>query len=163
MSTLTTLGLALVSLLAAPKITPKLPTTDAVPVLEKAPDGTPVLVLHTIVCAFQDGEPDALPYTAVTPAECEKVTRQTGELRRKNFKRLRIRAGKYIVRAVNVNVPWGTGFELRGERDVALPKISATDIAQGTGKEMKITLESGQYVYSDPVSKTPLYDLLVER
>ena len=83
MSTLTTLGLALVSVLAAPKIANKLPTSDTVPVLEKAPDGTPVLVLHTLVCAFQDGEPDALPYTAQSPAECEKVTRQTGELRRK--------------------------------------------------------------------------------
>ena len=36
MSTLTTLGLALVSVLAAPKIANKLPTSDTVPVLEKA-------------------------------------------------------------------------------------------------------------------------------
>lgn len=153
----------LTGLLAAPKIAPRLPNSDVVPALEKAPDGTPVLVLHTLVCAFQEGEPDALPYTAQSAADCERVTRQSEELRRKSFKRLRVRAGKYVVRAVNVNVPWATAFELRGERDVALPKIEAKEIAQGTGKEMRVQLVAGQYVYLDPVSKTPTYELLVER
>lgn len=162
-STFAALGFAFIGVLGAPKIVPKLPTTDALPVLEKAPDGTPVLVLHARPCVFQEGEPDALPYTVKGPLECERVNRVTGELRKKDFKRLRVHTGKYIVRAVNVDVPWATGFELRGARDVALPKVSATDIAPGTGKEMKITLEPGQYVYLDPVSKTALYELLVER
>ena len=156
------LSLALAGLFARP--TPvKLPESDVVPRLEKRADGTNVLELHTLVCVIHEGEPDALPYTAKVPAECEKVNRVSAELRRKNFKRLRIRAGKYLIRSVNANVPWATGFELRGELDVGLPRVSATEIALGTGKEMKVILEPGQYVYLDPVSKSPSYELLVER
>jgi len=160
---LTAALLAFAGLLAAPKVTPRLPDSDVVPPLEKAADGTPVLVLHQLVCVFKEGEPTALPYTARTAAECERVNRVSAELRRKDFKRLRIRAGKYVVRAVNVNVPWQTGLELSGERDVGLPKIAATGIAAGTGKEMRVALEPGQYIYLDPVSKTASYELLVER
>ena len=161
-SAMAVLSLALAGLFAKPTIA-ILPSTDVVPPLEKLADGTTVLVLHQLVCVFQEGEPDALPYAAKTPDECAKVNRASAELRKKNFKRLRVRAGKYVVRAVNSNVPWPTGFELRGERDVGLPKITATGIAPGTGQEMKVVLEPGQYVYLDPISKTAIYELLVER
>jgi hypothetical protein len=155
--------LALAGLLAAPPVAPKFPGSDVVPPLQKAPDGTTLLVLNQLVCVFQEGEPDALPYTAKTPEECERVNRASADKRKKTFKRLRIRAGKYTIRVVNGNVPWPTGFDLRGERDVALPTAVATAIQPGTGQEIKVTLEPGQYVYHDPVSKTATYELLVER
>jgi hypothetical protein len=162
-SVLATGLLALAGVLAAPPAAPKFPGADVAPPVTKAADGSTLLELHQLVCVFQEGEPDALPYTAKTPAECERVNRASADKRKKAFKRLRIRAGKYTLRVVNTNVPWPTAFDLRGERDVALPTAVASEIQPGTGKEIKVTLEPGQYVYTDPVSKTATYELLVER
>jgi len=155
--------LALHGLLTAPPAATKIPSSDVVPPMTKAADGSTLLELHQFVCVFQEGEPDALPYTAKTPTECERVNRASADKRKKSFKRLRIRAGRYTLRVINGNVPWPTAFDLRGERDVALPTAVASEIQPGTGKEIKVALEPGQYVYTDPVSKTATYELLVER
>ncbi len=155
--------LALLGLFAPKATTPILPANEVMATLVQGPKGVPVLELHELACVFQEGEPDALPYTAQTGEDCGRVNRASGELRKKNFKRLRLRAGKYIVRALNVNSPFTVAFELRGERDVALPKVEAKDIAPGTGKEMPITFEPGLYIYRDPVAQTAAYEILVER
>ena len=71
----------LVALLAPSKDGGRLPPGDAVPVLEKAPDGRAVLTLRQGLCVFREAEPGALPYTARTPAECERVNRVSAAAR----------------------------------------------------------------------------------
>jgi hypothetical protein len=152
----------LVALLAPSKEVGRLPPGDAVPVLEKAPDGRAVLTLRQGLCVFREAEPGALPYTARTPAECERVNRVSAAARSKDFVRLRVKAGKYQLEVMNAAAPWPTGFELQGEHDPSLPKVKGEGIAPSTGKRFQVDLVPGEYVYRCPVMKTPDYRLLVE-
>ncbi len=158
--------LALLLTLLVPPLGPsagKLPIADVVPPLEKMSDGASRLTLHQRTCLFVEGEPDALPYRADSPLDCERVNRASADSRKKIAKRLRLRAGKYQIRVLNEGHPFATGFVLRGEYDQSLPTVTGEGISTGSGRDFKIELTPGEYVYFCPVAKTLKYRLLVER
>ena len=96
-------------------------------------------------------------------ADCERINRVSGELRKKGLKRLRLKAGKYVIRVVNDGNAWASGFHWRGAQDLSLPKVRGDGILPGQAKEFLLDLQPGAYVYSDPDSHTFDYQVLVER
>lgn len=135
---------------------------DLRPKLEKAPDGTPIVVLHLAPCLIRELESRALPFSPKKPGDCEALNRASLPVRRDGFLRLRLPAGRYIFRVINADAPWPAGFELRGEVDPGLPKTRGDGIAPGIGKDFRIELKPGRYLLRCPISPTPDYRLLVE-
>jgi len=74
------------------------------------------------------------------------------------------RAGDYIFRVSNRDVPYELGFWLRGQGlgRLTLPSVSGGGIQTGQSKDYRIHLKAGQYYYSCPLNPTPNYTLIVK-
>ncbi|MCA9558105.1 MAG: hypothetical protein KC583_06000 [Myxococcales bacterium] len=140
------------------------PQPDVVPTLTPAPDGgAQVLVLHARACMLLEGEaPDPVPLKAGSTADCQRLNRAMGPLRQDKLRRLRVKAGTYVIRLLNVDVPWPIDFAIEGAHDPSLPKHAGGKIAPGEGADFRLELKPGIYVYRSPLNATLDYRLLVE-
>ncbi len=157
-------GLLVLLALGVPGAASAAPAADVVPKLAPAPDGqAQVLVLHARPCMLLEGEaPDPVPLKAASTADCQRLNRAMGPLRQDKLRRLRVKAGTYVIRLLNVDVPWPIDFAIEGAHDPSLPKHAGGSVAPGQGADFRLELKPGIYVYRSPLNATLDYRLLVE-
>ncbi len=130
-----------------------------------AQDAT-VIDLTQTGCQFLEPEGDQdLGYQPASKADCEAINAETAEQRLAAHEPMHLKAGKYIFRVTNADVPYMLGFYLRGDGLIdktLLPSVSGGGLDEGVTREYEITLEPGEYVYSCPLNTTPDYPLIVE-
>jgi hypothetical protein len=122
-----------------------------------------VIDLTQVGCQFLEVESQNYQYQPKSAADCKKINSETEANRKPGFKPLTLKAGKYIFRITNSNVPYELGFYLRGTgiKKVSLPKISGGGLTQGTTKDYEVNLTPGNYVFSCPLNPTPDYPIAV--
>ncbi len=115
-------------------------------------------------CQFLEAESKDYQFKTTQAEDCKGINSKTLADRKKGFKPLQLKPGKYIFRVKNRDVPYELGFYLRGEgvSSVTLPKVSGGGLNKGTTKDYQITLKPGKYVFSCPLNPTPDYPILVE-
>ena len=104
-------------------------------------------------------------YSTIGKADCEAINSKYGDARLASAKTIRLKAGKYVFRVTNKNVPYALGFWLRGDgllNRAKLPSTSGGGLTLGTSRDYEIDLPAGEYVYSCPLNPTPDYRLVVE-
>jgi len=103
-------------------------------------------------------------YKSRSSDDCMRLNEKSTEQRLAKAKVLRLKAGDYLFRVKNRDVPYVLGFWLRGAglSRLTLPSVSGGGIAMGQTRDYAITLESGEYHYSCPLNPTPDYTLIVE-
>jgi len=134
-----------------------------------ASDATIVTLTQT-GCQFVESEDGKdYGYSPKKADDCKTINAKSGSDRLAKAEPIKLKAGKYVFRVTNRNVPYELGFWLRSKgydwRN-PLHKVTKTSISGGglsTGKtnEYKVTLEPGEYVYSCPLNPTPDYRLVV--
>ncbi|NJM45748.1 MAG: hypothetical protein HC860_05890 [Alkalinema sp. RU_4_3] len=146
------LGLSLIGLLTA------CPKPDEV----KQQETASVITLTQVGCQFLETETQNQQFKPQRAEDCRGLNAKAD--RRPGFKPLKLKAGDYIFRVTNQNVPYELGFYLRGEgvSQVTLPKVSGGGLTQGLTKDYQISLKPGKYVFSCPLNPTPDYPLIVE-
>ena len=131
-------------------------------------DGTTqptVITLTQTPCQFLESEAKDQGFKSTKKADCEAINAKTAEERLNEAPVMKLKAGKYIFRVTNKNVPYGLGFYLRGAGivgRVSLPKVSGGGLSLGVTKDYAIDLKPGEYVYYCPLNTTPDYTLIVE-
>ncbi len=115
-------------------------------------------------CQFIEAETEEHYFTASSADQCKAINAKTAEKRLKTAQPLHLKAGDYIFRVKNRDVPYELGFWLRGAGILrwSLPSISGGGIATGKAHDYAIALEPGEYRYSCPLNPTPDYVLIVE-
>lgn len=123
-----------------------------------------VITLTQTACQFVESESKNYKYTTAKASDCEQINAKSLKDRQKGFKPLRLKAGEYVFRVTNTNVPYELGFYLRGTglQRLSLPNVSGGGLTQGMTKEYRVTLRPGTYVYSCPLNPTPDYPLIVQ-
>jgi len=103
-------------------------------------------------------------YKSRSTEDCVRLNAKSAAQRLAKAKVLRLKAGNYLFRVKNRDVPYVLGFWLRGSgfSRLTLPSVSGGGIGTGKSKDYAITLEQGKYVYSCPLNPTPDYTLQVE-
>jgi len=98
-------------------------------------------------------------------ADCKRLNANTSEQRQADAKVLELKAGDYIFRVSNRNVPYELGFWLRGAglKRLTLPSVSGGGIHTGGSRDYVISLKPGEYLYSCPLNPTPDYKLVVSQ
>jgi len=115
-------------------------------------------------CQFVEPEQVDHQYRPQSADDCQVVNAETGEKRLVQADALRLKAGDYVFRVSNRNVPYELGFWLRGQgfARLTLPSVSGGGIQTGEFRDYAISLQPGEYLYSCPLNPTPDYTLLVE-
>ena len=129
-----------------------------------------VVELTQTGCQFLESENGIDHAFATTKsADCEAINARTGKERLNKAIVLTLKAGDYVFRVTNKNVPYELGFWLR-EHDYSLGNplhkltklsISGGGLSLGTTQDYKVSLEPGEYLYSCPLNPTPNYRLIV--
>lgn len=121
--------------------------------------------LTQVPCQFLESEGNVdHNYTSEKKADCEAINAKTAEQRLAQAEPINLKAGDYVFRVTNKNVPYDLGFWLRGDGLVnraTLPSVSGGGLSMGATRDYKISLEPGEYVYSCPLNTTPDYKLVV--
>ncbi|MBC8267245.1 MAG: hypothetical protein H8E36_00685 [Rhodospirillaceae bacterium] len=121
-------------------------------------------------CQFLDIEIDH-GFKSAAKADCDAINAKTMTQRMQTASVMELKAGDYVFRVENKNVPYELGFWLR-EKDYdwrnpihKLTKISVSGGGLTTGKsrDYEVTLKPGEYLYSCPLNTTPDYRLLVTK
>jgi hypothetical protein len=123
-----------------------------------------IVTLTQTGCQFLETETKDHQFSSQSAKDCEAINTKTLNDRRSGFKPLKLKAGEYVFRVTNKNVPYELGFYLRGEglSQAALPKVSGGGLTTGVSQEYRITLKPGKYVFSCPLNPTPDYPVEVE-
>lgn len=126
----------------------------------------PVIVeLTQVPCQFLESEQGVdHGYRSTNIKDCEAINAKTGGARLASAKPLQLKAGKYIFRVTNKDVPYELGFWLRGDGitgRVTLPSVSGGGLLTGKTQDYAIDLKPGAYLYSCPLNTTPDYQLVV--
>ena len=123
-----------------------------------------VIVLHQSACQFIEAEAEEHSFSASSAEECAQLNEKTAELRLQKAIALRLKAGDYIFRVSNRDVPYELGFWLRGAglSRLTLPSVSGGGLHAGDSHDYRVSLEAGEYRYSCPLNPTPDYVLIVE-
>lgn len=137
----------------------------AVPV--GAANGAPrVIELTQLPCQFLESEGRIdRKYVSRSIKDCEAINAKSGRQRVAEAKPLELKAGQYVFRVTNRNVPYELGFWLRGASvagRVTLPSVSGGGLMPGKTQDYEIDLKAGEYVYSCPLNTTPDYRLVVK-
>ena len=135
---------------------------DFSPPLTRAADGSTMVELHIAPCMIKQAEAQAIAYSVTSAKDCTRINRAAFEARKENFRRMRLKAGKYTFRVYNDSVPWAVDFAIWGEVDKSLPVTKGGKMTMGQGLEYRITLTPGQYLFRSPLGESPPYALLVE-
>ncbi len=103
-------------------------------------------------------------YKSSSSDDCVRLNAKSADQRLAKAQVLRLKAGEYLFRVKNRDVPYALGFWLRGSgfSRLTLPSVSGGGIGTGQSKDYAITLEQGKYLYSCPLNPTPDYILHVE-
>ncbi len=128
-----------------------------------APRAT-VIELTQTACQFLEAENSIdHGFRSTKKADCEAINARTGANRLAQAKVLELKAGKYIFRVTNKNVPYTLGFWLRGKGlgRLSLASIGGAGLTKGMTKDFIIELKAGEYLYSCPLNPTPDYRLVV--
>ncbi len=128
-----------------------------------APHAT-VIELTQTACQFIEAENSIdHGFRSAKKADCEAINARTGANRLAQAKVLKLKAGKYIFRVTNKNVPYTLGFWLRGKGlgRLILASIGGAGLTKGMTKDFIIELKAGEYLYSCPLNPTPDYRLVV--
>jgi len=123
----------------------------------------PVIIeLHQTPCTIVEAEVTPQNFVSHKYADCVRINKNTVKTR--EFKVLRLKAGKTVFRVTNDNVSYPLGFWLRGRGigRLTLPSVSGGGLTTGATKDYIIELKPGRYVYSCPLNPTPDYPLIVE-
>ncbi len=124
-----------------------------------------VIELTQVPCQFLESENGVdHGYTSTHANDCVKINKSSAAKRLGQIEPISLKAGDYIFRVTNKNVPYDLGFWLRGKGLVAratLPSVSGGGLSTGATRDYRITLKSGEYLYSCPLNPTPDYPLLV--
>lgn len=124
-----------------------------------------VVELTQVACQFVESEGGVdRGYSTTKKADCEAINEKTGAERLAQAEPLRLKAGSYVFRVTNKNVPYDLGFWLRGDgliNKARLPTVSGGGLKTGVTKDYEIDLAPGEYVYSCPLNTTPDYRLVV--
>lgn len=131
----------------------------------KTASAPPVIKLTQTGCQFVEPENGVdHKYKTTKKADCEKINGKTEDARLAKHKIMKLKAGTYVFRVKNENVPYMLGFYLRGQGigRFTLPKTSGGGLYKGVSKDYKITLKPGKYIYSCPLNTTPNYEIHVE-
>ncbi|MBI4195165.1 MAG: hypothetical protein HY526_08810 [Betaproteobacteria bacterium] len=124
-----------------------------------------VIELTQLPCQFLESENGIdRKYVSRSIKDCEAINAKTSKERLAGAKVLELKAGKYVFRVTNRNVPYELGFWLRGASTVArvtLPSVSGGGLLPGRTRDYEIDLKPGEYVYSCPLNTTPDYRLTV--
>lgn len=124
-----------------------------------------VIQLNQVPCQFLESENDVdRGFRSTSREDCEAVNAKTGEQRVAESTPLQLKAGEYIFRVTNRNVPYELGFWLRGDglaNRALLPSVSGGGLTTGKTQDYLIALKPGRYVYSCPLNPTPDYKLVV--
>ena len=141
------------------------PLVGAAPAAGEKAAAAQVVVLTQIPCQFVESENGTdRGYRSRKQEDCERVNAQSGAARVQSAKPLELKAGRYLFRVTNKNVPYELGFWLRGAGlagRARLPSVSGGGLTQGLTKDYAIKLKPGEYVYSCPLNTTPDYRLIV--
>ncbi len=136
----------------------------AVPV-GAASDAPRVIELTQLPCQFLESEGHIdRKYVSRSIKDCEAINAKSGRQRVAEAKPLELKAGQYVFRVTNRNVPYELGFWLRGASvagRVTLPSISGGGLMPGKTQDYEIELKPGEYLYSCPLNTTPDYQLVV--
>ena len=131
----------------------------------------PVITLTQTPCQFIEVEKGGdLGFTSTKKADCEKINAESGAERLASASILRLKAGDYVFRVKNKNVPYDLGFWLREKgydeagtlRRLVMTSVSGGGIGAGVTKDYEVELEPGEYIYSCPLNPTPNYRIIVE-
>lgn len=137
-----------------------------------APQGPMVVTLTQTGCQFIESENGLNHgYAPKKAADCNEINGKSADDRLAKAKPITLKAGKFVFRVTNKNVPYPLGFWLRSKdynRLNPLHKLTKTSVSGGglsTGatKDYEVTLEPGEYLYSCPLNPTPDYRLVVTR
>ena len=128
--------------------------------------GNPTVVTLTQVgCQFVESENGVdHMFKTTKKADCDAINAKSGKERLAKAKVIKLKAGDYIFRVTNKNVPYELGFWIRGQGigRVTLPSTSGGGLVTGKTQDYKISLKPGKYYYSCPLNTTPDYTLVVE-
>ncbi|MEO5698932.1 MAG: hypothetical protein ABIS17_14685 [Casimicrobiaceae bacterium] len=124
-----------------------------------------VVKLTQVPCQFLESEGGTnRAYQSQSIKDCEAINAQSGAERVAAAKVLKLKAGDYVFRVKNENVPYELGFWLRGAgvaSRLRLPSVSGGGLTEGKTQDYAITLKAGEYLYSCPLNTTPDYKLVV--
>jgi hypothetical protein len=128
------------------------------------PTAPTVISLTQTGCQFLETETKNHQFSPQSAKDCEAINAKTLNDRLSGFKPMKLKAGDYVFRVTNQNVPYELGFYLRGEGlgQATLPKVSGGGLTTGVSQEYRITLKPGKYRFSCPLNPTPDYPLEVE-
>jgi len=125
-----------------------------------------VIELTQTPCQFVEGENGVdHGFSSNSADDCKVINSDSGEERLARAEPMKLKAGSYIFRVTNSNVPYDLGFYLRGSGlvdKVKLPKVSGGGLTTGATKDYVIDLVAGDYVYSCPLNPTPDYKIVVQ-
>lgn len=128
-----------------------------------------IIKLTQTGCQFVEPEGTDHGYKTARKADCEKINAKNGKDRVTKSEVMKLKAGDYVFRVTNKNVPYPLGFWFRSKGydwKNPLHKLSKTSVSGGgltTGKTLdyKVTLKPGEYVFSCPLNTTPDYKVVV--
>ena len=131
---------------------------------------TTVVELTQVACQFVESE-NGIDHDFKTgeKADCEAINADSAGKRLQAAKPIQLKAGDYVFRVTNKDVPYMLGFWLR-EKDYnpvnPVDKLTKTSVSGGglhlgVTQNYKVTLGPGEYVYSCPLNTTPDYRLVV--
>jgi hypothetical protein len=134
------------------------------PVSPAQPASPTIVSLTQTGCQFLESETKDYQFAPKAGKDCEAINARTVNDRKSGFKPMKLKAGDYVFRVTNQNVPYELGFYLRGEGlgQATLPKVSGGGLTTGVSQEYRITLKPGKYLFSCPLNPTPDYPLEVE-
>ncbi len=121
-----------------------------------------VIELTQTPCTIIEAEVSPRTFTSNSAEDCKRINRETEGQR--EFKVLRLKAGKTVFRVSNKDVPYDLGFWVRGKGlgRLTLPSVAGGGLGAGTTKDYEVDLVPGEYFYSCPLNPTPNYPLVVE-
>ncbi|MGO1120864.1 hypothetical protein ACTL6U_19340 [Rhodovibrionaceae bacterium A322] len=129
-----------------------------------------VVTLTQTACEFIEAENGVdHGYTSSKKADCEAINAKSGEERLAKAEVLTLKAGDYVFKVSNQDVPYELGFWIR-EADYdwrnPLDKINKISVSggglhEGKTNDYAVTLKPGEYLYSCPLNTTPNYKLVV--
>ncbi|SLN32267.1 hypothetical protein [Oceanibacterium hippocampi] len=130
-----------------------------------------IVTLTQVACQFIESEGGQdRDFMSASKADCETINAASGAERLAAARPLTLKAGRYVFRVTNRDVPYELGFWLRSEGYSAanplhrLTKVSVSGggLLEGRTGDYEVELEPGEYVYSCPLNSTPDYRLIVE-
>jgi len=124
-----------------------------------------MIELTQTACQFVEAEGVDHHFNSTSADACRRINEASQDKRLKQAQPLHLKAGDYVFRVKNRDVPYDLGFWVRGAgmSRWRLPGVSGGGIAAGGVRDYAISLEAGEYRYSCPLNPTPDYVLVVEQ